>query len=234
MKLTDTLIRNAKPADKPRKLPREDGLFVLITPSGGKWWRFSYRYGGREKTLSFGTYPDVPLALARERRDEARRLVAAGTDPSEQRRENRMLAAAAALNSFNAVVERWTTDELAANSDEYAKSVSRMLERDVLPYLGPRPMADIKSRDLIVVFDRIRERGVEETARRARAIVGQTFRFAIRKGVLDYDPTQALRGQRRLQPVEHFAALTEPDDVARLIRAITVGNPGVSSLCDVM
>lgn len=220
MKLTDTLIRCAKPKDKPYKLTRESGLYAQVNPNGSKWWRFAYRYSGKERLLSFGTYPEVSLALARERRDDARKLIAAGTDPSEHRREQRAAAAVAALNSFEAVTAHWTANELAINSDEYCKTVGRMLERDVLPYVGSRPIAEIKTRELIAVFNRIRERGVDETARRARVIVGQVFRYAIRRGILDYDPTQALRGERRRTPVKHHAAFIEPADVARLMQAI--------------
>ncbi|WP_370306184.1 tyrosine-type recombinase/integrase [Sinimarinibacterium flocculans] len=218
--LTDTLIRNAKPKDRPYKLPREAGLFALVNPNGAKWWRLAYRFGGRELLLSLGTYPDVSLSTARQRRDEARRLIAAGVNPSDQRREAREAAAVAALNTFSATVERWKADELAANSDEYQRNVARMLSRDVLPYLGGRPIAEIKTRELIIVFDRIRERGVDETARRARTIVGQVFRYAIRRGITEYDPTQALRGERRAKPVKHFAAFTDPADVAKLMQAI--------------
>jgi len=218
--LTNTAIRNAKPKAKPYKLPRELGLFVVVNPNGSKWWRFAYSFGGREKMLSFGTYPDVSLNLARRRRDEARRLLAEGINPSDQRREARAVAAASALNTFTAVVESWKADELAANSAEYQRNVARMLERDVLPYVGERPIVEIKTRELIAVFDRIRQRGVEETARRARMIVGQVFRYAIRRGIADYDPTQALKGERRVKPVKHFAAFTDPDDVAGLMRAI--------------
>ncbi|MFT4047929.1 MAG: integrase arm-type DNA-binding domain-containing protein [Solimonas sp.] len=218
--LTDTLIRAAKPKAAPYKLPREDGLFLLVNPNGSKWWRFAYSYGGKEKLLSLGVYPAVPLSVARQRRDDARRLLATGTDPSAHRRESRDSEAAATVCTFAAVVIRWKADELAANSDEYQGTVGRMLDRDVLPYLRDRPIAEIKTRELITIFDRIRERGVDETARRARTIVGQVFRYAIRRGIAEYDPTQALKGERRAKPVSHFAAFTEPDDVARLMRAI--------------
>lgn len=218
--LTDTKIRNAKAKDRPYKLPRESGLGLIVNPNGSKWWRFTYSFGGKENTISLGTYPLVPLSLARQRRDAARQLVANGVDPSAHRREERELQSAVVVNTFAAVVERWEEDEMTANSDEYRASVRRMLDRDVLPYLDQRPLIEITTRELIVVFDRIRARGVEETARRARTIVGQVFRYAIRRGLTENDPTQALKGERRIKPVKHFAALTEPDDVARLMRAI--------------
>ncbi|NKF23070.1 tyrosine-type recombinase/integrase [Solimonas marina] len=217
---TDTQIRNAKPKAKPYKLPRERGLILLINPNGAKWWRFAYRFAGREQLLSFGTYPEVPLSLARERRDDARRQLAVGVNPSDARKEARRVSATATLSAFAAVVERWKADELSGGTADYQKRVMRMLERDVLPHIGQRPIADIKPRELIAVFDRIRERGVEETARRARTVVGQVFRYAIRRGIAELDPTQPLRGERRVKPVKHFAAFTDPADVARLMQAI--------------
>ncbi|NKF24523.1 tyrosine-type recombinase/integrase [Solimonas marina] len=218
--LTDIQIRNAKQKDKPYKLPKELGLFVLVNPNGSKWWRFSYSFGGKEKSISLGTYPLIPLSLARQRRDEARRLVAEGVDPSAHRKEAREAQEATVADAFAAVTDRWEADEMSANSDEYRASVRRLLDRDVLPYLGARQITEIKTRDLIAVFDRIRQRGVDETARRARTIVGQIFRYAIRRGIAENDPTLALKGERRIKPVKHFAAFTDPDDVGRLMRAI--------------
>lgn len=219
--LTDTQIRAAKAKDRPYKLPRESGLFVLVNPNGSKWWRLAYRFGGRELMLSLGTYPKVPLRDARQRRDEAHRLIAAGINPSDKRREARAAAAAESTDgTFAAVTERWKADELVALSDEYRLNVARMLERDVLPYIGTRPITEIRPRELIAVFERIRSRGVDETARRARSIVGQIFRYAIRRGLAEGDPTQPLRGERRAKPIQHFAAFTDPADVARLMQAI--------------
>lgn len=218
--LTDIQIRSAKPQDKPYKLPREAGLCLIVNSNGSKWWRFTYSFGGKEKTISLGTYPLIPLSLARQRRDAARRLVAEGVDPSDHRKAERQAQEVAAGSTFAAMVELWEADEMASNSDDYRATVRRMLERDVLPYIGERPLVEIKTRELVVVFDRIRQRGVEETARRARTNVGQVFRYAIRRGFTEHDPTQALKGERRMKPVKHFAALTDPDDVARLMRSI--------------
>lgn len=218
--LTDVLIRNAKPKDRPYKLPKELGLGLIVNPNGSKWWRFTYCFDGKEKTISVGTYPLVSLNLARQRRDAARRLVADGIDPSAKRQAEREEQAVVEVNTFAAVVARWEADEMATNSDEYRSSVRRMLDRDVLPYLGERPLVEIKTLELITVFDRIRQRGVDETARRARTIVGQIYRYAIRRGIAENDPTQALKGERRLKPVKHFAAFTDPGDVARLMRSI--------------
>ncbi|WP_028008744.1 tyrosine-type recombinase/integrase [Solimonas flava] len=219
-KLTDIYLRSLKPTTKRQKSLREDGLYVMVMPNGSKLWRYGYSFSGKETTLSLGSYPDISLALARERRDEARKLVAVGVNPAEQRREARAAAAAAVEHTFAAVVERWKGDELASTSESYCNNISRMLERDVLPYIGAQTVDSIKARDLVTLLDRIRERGVDETARRARAIVGQIIRYAIRRGIAENDPTQALRGERRIKPVRHFPAYTDPADVSKLMRAI--------------
>ena len=205
--LTHTAILKAKPADKPYKLQREHGLFVLVQPNGGKWWRFSYSYGGKEKLLSLGTFPLISLPEARRLRDEARKLVAAGIDPSEHRRNEREAKAMADVGTFSAVLERWQADTLTRTSESYSRNVLRVLERDVLPYIGERPITEIKTRELVAVLDRIRDRGLVETSRRARSVIGQVFRYAIRRGIAENDPTYAMRGEKRLRPVKHFAAL---------------------------
>lgn len=218
--LTHTAIIKAKPADKPYKLKREQGLFLLVNPNGGKWWRFAYSFGGKEKLLSFGTFPLVALPEARQRRDEARKLVAAGVDPSEHRRNEREAKAVTDIGTFSAVVESWKTNALTKTSESYRQSVMRVFERDVLPYIGERPITEIKTRELVLLLDRIRERGLSETTRRARSVIGQVFRYAIRRGITESDPTYAMRGEKRIRPVKHFAAFTDPSDVARLMRAI--------------
>lgn len=143
--LTDAKLRNAKAGEKPYKLAKETGLYVIVNPKGSKYWRFDYSFGGKEKTISFGTYPLTPLSLARQRRDDARRLVAEGIDPSVHRQAQRKAQTNAVVYTFAAVVERWESDEMSRNSDEYRATVRRMLERDILPYLSERPVAQIKT-----------------------------------------------------------------------------------------
>lgn len=218
--ITDVRLRNAKPGPKLYRIAAGGGLALEVTPGGSKLWRWRYRFSGKAKMLALGAYPAVSLEAARSERNALRKQLAAGTDPSAHRREARAAAVVAADSTFSAMVGRWKADELSASSDEYQRNVSRLLERDVLPYIGDRPLVEIKPRELIAVFDRIKERGVEDTARRARSIVGQVFRYAIRRGAADYDPTQPLRGERRAKPVKHFAAFTDPADVARLMRAV--------------
>lgn len=220
MQLTDTYLRALKPQAKRYKSRREHGLFLWIMPTGSRLWYLAFTFAGKEDLLPLGRYPSISLSEARTLRDAAHKLIAHGTNPKVARHDAKVAAEVDKEHTFQAVMGRWKTDELSANSDEYQSSVARMLERDVLPYIGKRPITQIKTLELISVFNRIRERGVEETARRARTIVGQVFRYAIRRGIAEYDPTQALKGERRIKPVKHFAAFTTPDDVARLMRAI--------------
>lgn len=229
MPLTDTAIRNAKPDGKTARLYDANGLYLELSPAGGRWWRLKYRHGGKEKRISLGTYPDVSLKQAREARDAARKLVAQGIDPSAERRGAKEQAQADAAGTFSALAEAWFTAEIAHKSESYRSSVRRILDRDVLPYIGQRPARDITSRELIPVLDRIKARGAEETSRRARESCGQVFRYAIRRGLADNDPTYALRGDRRQSPVKHFSAITDPAGVARLMLAIDAygGSPEV-------
>lgn len=221
--LSDSHCKNlkARPGKKgPPRIYDGGGLYLELKPTGRKVWHLKYKANGRETRATFGEYPAVTLDAARKMRDKAKGMLAHGLDVNEEAARQREAAEAKTEGTFAAVVERWKADELAANSDEYQRNVARMLERDVLPYVGGRPIVEIKPRELIAVFDRIRERGVDETARRARTITGQVFRYAIRRGIAETDPTYALRGEKRAKPRGHFAAFTEPTDVARLMRAV--------------
>lgn len=220
MPLTDTLIRKAKPADKQTKLFDEKGLFLLLTPAGGKWWRLKYRFGGKEKLLSLGTYPEVSLKDARERRDEARRLLANEVDPGEARKAKKAAGNERAANSFEVIAREWYAKFSPGWTPSHGERILRRLERDVFPWLGERPIADIKAPDLLQAIRRIEGRGALETAHRAMQNCGQVFRYAIATGRAERDPTPDLRGA--LPPVResHLAAMTDPKDVAALLRAI--------------
>jgi integrase len=224
MALTDTAVRNAKAEDKPRKLADEKGLFLLVTPtgnkSGGKWWRLKYRYAGKEKMLSLGIYPDVPLKLARERRDEARRLLAEGIDPGEHRKIAKAAKLERAANSFEAVAREWYAKYSATWVASHGERIIRRLERDVFPWLGGRATAEIKPPELLAVIRRIEERGALETAHRALQNCGQVFRYAVATGRAERDPSQDLRGA--LPPVKpvHFPTLTDPKAIGDLLRVV--------------
>lgn len=219
MALSDTKVRNAKPSDKPIKLFDGDGLFLLITPAGGRWWRFKFRFAGKEKLLSLGTYPEVSLVQARERRNAARKQVADGIDPSQVRK-----AAKAAKeqneNTFEVVAREWHTKFTPTWTTGHAKTIMSRLEANLFPWLGARPIIDIKAPELLMALRRIESRGALETAHRVRAICSQVFRYAVATGRAERNPAADLRGA--LPPVKpkHHAALTDPDKVGGLLRAI--------------
>lgn len=221
--LTDVKVRNVKPKAIPFKVFDGRGLFLIVTPNGGKWWRLKYRHGGKQKLISLGTYPDVGLKDARSRRDEARRLVAAGVDPSAARQEAKAVQMAAEQrenDSFEAVAREWFAKFSTGWVSDYADLVIERLEADVFPWLGGKPIADIAPVELLKVLRRIEARGAIASAHRVKQNCGQVFRYAIATGKASRDPSQDLRGALTPDRVKHFAAFTQPNDVARLIRAI--------------
>ena len=220
MPLTDTAIRNAKPGGKPVKLFDERGLYLEISPAGGKWWRLKYRFDGKEKRLSLVVYPDVSLRDARDRRDAARTLLADGIDPSENRKAQKSARADRATNSFEVVAREWFAKHSATWAENHGDRIIRRFERDIFPWIGGRPIAEVTAPDLLTVIRRIENRGALETAHRALGNCGQVFRYAVATGRAERDPSGDLRGA--LPPVkgEHFAATTEPKRVAEILRAM--------------
>lgn len=218
--LTDSAIRNTKPKDKPVKLYDRGGLFVLVAPTGGKWWRFKYRYDDKAKLLSLGVYPGVGLKEARERRDAARKLLAAGIDPSAHRKAQKAARADRAANSFETVAREWYAKYSATWAKDHGNRIIRRFERDLFPWIGGQPVSEIKAPDLLSVVRRIESRGALETAHRALANCGQVFRYAIATGRAERDPSGDLRGA--LPPVkgDHFAAATDPARLADILRAM--------------
>lgn len=220
MALTDTAVRKARPRTKPIKLFDERGLFLLIAPNGGKWWRFRYRFGGKEKLLSLGTYPDVGLKTARDRRDEARKHVADGIDPAENRKAMKAAKADQAANSFEVVAREWFEKRKQAWAENHSDKIIRRFERDVFPWIGAKPVADITAPELLAMVRRVEGRGAVETAHRALGNCGQVFRYAIATGRAVSDPCRDLRGA--LTPVKggHFAAVTQPGKLGELLRTL--------------
>jgi integrase len=219
MPLTDTTIRNLKPTEKPVRVFDSGGLYLEVAPSGGKWWRLKYRFIGKEKRLSLGVYPDVTLKDARERRDAARKLLADGVDPGQHRKEQKAASTERASNSFEFVSREWFGKYSPGWATSHADKIIRRFERDVFPWIGARPIAEIKAPELLRAMKRIEERGVLETAHRALQNCGQVFRYAVAHGLAERDPSGDLRGA--LPPVKgrHFAAITDPAGVAKLLRS---------------
>ncbi len=214
--LSDTRVRTAKARERPYKLFDERGLFLLVTPAGGRLWRLRYRMAGVEKLLALGVYPDVPLKRAREKRDEARRLIADGIDPNAQRKAER----GAQAQTFEAVAAEWLELQKKSLAPETMSILGARLNSALYPYLGSRPVAAITAQELLAVLRRIEARGRHETAHRVRALAGRVLRYAVATGRAKYDVATDLRDA--LAPVKshNFASVTEPVRVGELMRAI--------------
>jgi integrase len=220
MALSDTKLRTLKPTDKPYKVTDEKGLFLLVTVAGGKLWRFKYRILGKEKLLSLGAYPDVSLADARQVRDDARKVIAAGSDPSDLRKAAKEGRAEKAANSFEVVARSWLKSYASNLSPVTAEKNVRLFERDIFPWIGDKPIADLKPKEILDTARRIEARGAVDTAKRAIQLCGQVFQQAVIDEKVMSDPTRDIR--RAIKPLKdkHFASLTDPKDVAELLRAI--------------
>jgi hypothetical protein len=214
--LTESSIKGAKPAEKPYKLFDERGLFMLVTRAGGRLWRFRYRIGGVEKLLALGAYPDVSLKRAREKRDEARRAVAAGIDPSAKRRAERD----AVTNTFAAVADEWLLTKKASLTESTWERDRQQVHKWVIPYLGNKPIASLEAPDLLEVLKRIEAKGVIDTAHRTREVCGRIFRYAIATGRAKQDIAADLVGALAPRTTQHLAAITDPAKVGALLRAI--------------
>ena len=220
MPLTNTAVRNAKPGEKTRKIFDGAGMYLELAPSGGKWWRLKYRFDGKEKRLSLGTVPDVSLKVARERRDEARRLLANGIDPSEHRKAEKVAKAEQIANSFEAIAREWFSKHEPNWSTSHAKRVISRLERDIFPWIGSRAISKITAPLLLDTVRRVEQRGALETVHRLLGICSQVFRYAIATGRAIYNPAGDLRGALPSVKAKHFASVTEPKLVGEVLRAL--------------
>jgi Integrase len=231
MALTDLQIRKAQPKEKPYKLVDGLGLYLQVTKTGGKWWRFKYLFEGKEKLLSFGVYPDISLADARERRQQARTMVAKGIDPSAERKKVKETKAELLANSFENVAREWH-EHMVGNkawSTEHAATILIRLEKDVFPWIGSRPIVEVTAKEIKGILDRVRSRGVIETARRVRTILGQIYTYAIATDRANYDISAGFKGY--LPPTsktrKHMASVTDPKELAPLLRAMDAYQGGL-------
>ena len=194
MTLSDAAIRALKPKDKPIKIFDGGGLFLLVTPKGGKWWRLQYRMGGKRKLISLGVYPAVGLKDARERRDEARKQLAAGIDPSENRKARKIANAEKGANTFEVIAREFIQKQAQRWTKSNKTKVTRRLEKDVFPWLGKRSVEDITAHEILKILERIESRGAADTAHRVLQSCGQVFRYAIASGRAKYNPCPDLKG----------------------------------------
>ena len=226
--LTPSAVKNSRPQGRAYKLADGRGLYLLVKPTGARWWRLDYRRPGnkRRNTLSLGTYPEVSLRHARERRDDARKQLADGIDPGVKRQAERE----AGLETFEAIAREWYAKRAPYWAPSHRSKLLRRLERDVFPWLGARPIAAITAPDLLAVMRRVEARAAVETAHRDLQYCGQVFRYAVATGRATVDPTPSLRGALTPRKPGHFASLTEPDQVGELMRAID-GYTGSFPVC---
>ncbi len=220
MPLTDTAIRKAKPRDKPRKIYDSRGLYLEIAPRGTKAWRFKYRFAEKEKRISMGIYPEVSLKLARRRRDEARKLLARDIDPSAYRKAQKQSKRQWARNSFEAVAAEWLAKHSPNWSTAYARRLESELVRDVFPYVGARPVAELTAPDLLAVVRRVEKRGHLRTAHNVLQTCGRVLRYAVATGRAERDVSWDLRGALPPVRTKHFAAITDPKEVGPLLRQL--------------
>ena len=216
MPLTDTAVRGVKPAAKPQKLFDGNGLFLFITPSGTKSWRLKYRFQGREKLLTLGTYPQLSLKEAREACIAAKKSLSSGTDPSAERK----LRNKSAQTTFEAVAREWHANQKPGWTAGYAEDVMERIHKNVFPFLGSRPIGEITPPELLSVLRKIEARGAVDQAHRVRGICSLIFRYAIATGRAERDTAADLRGALKPRVVTPRAAITEPGAIGGLLRAI--------------
>ncbi len=220
MALTDIQIRNAKPDTKQYKLSAGLGLYLIISPNGGKWWRFRYRFADKQKELSLGTYPDVSLKEATQKRDSYRSMVKAGDDPLYERKIDKLTKRTASENSLEAVTREWHKKHKANWSKDHAERTITRFEKDVFPWIGSREANQITAPELLAVLRRVESRGALDTAHRIHQQCGQVFRYAIATGRAERDPAADLKGALPPNRAKHHASITEPQLIGGLMRAI--------------
>jgi integrase len=220
MPLTDKEIRAAKPGTKRIRLFDERGMYLELGVTGGKWWRLKYRHCGKEKRLALGVYPDVSLKAARERRDAARKLLGEGIDPGSARKALTLARAEGSAHSFELVTREWFAKYSAHWAESHSSRIIRLFERDIFPWIGKRPIAEVTAPELLAVIRRIEGRGALETAHRALGNCSQVFRYTVATGRCKSDPSRDLRGALPPARGSHLAATTEPTRLAGILRAM--------------
>lgn len=220
MALTDTAVRNTKPKAEPYKIADSSGLYLLVMPNGSRLWRFDYRFASKRRTLSLGKYPITGLADARRARDSARELLENNIDPSEKRKLDKLAVTIAASNTFKAIAEEWLARTEREGRSPRTIEKNRWLLELVYGAIGSRPVSAITAQELLLALRKIEMRGRYETARRSRSICGRVFRYAIATGRAERDPSIDLAGALIVPKQKHHAAITEPTEIAGLLRAI--------------
>ena len=231
MALTNLQVKTAKPKDKAQKLTDGGGMYLFVTTKGQKYWRLDYRYAGKRKTLALGVYPNVSLAEARNKREDAKKQIANDIDPSNSKRAAKLAKTQTQENSFKAIALEWFEMEKPHWSSHHIDRVDRMLEKELFPHIGQRPVGDITAPELLACLRRVESRGAIETAHRVKQVAGQVFRYAVATGKAERDPSGDLKDALATPKKSHFAAITEPKEVGKLLLALDdyQGTPEVAT-----
>lgn len=219
MKLTVRQVSTAKPQDKPYKLSDGGGMYLLVNPNGSRYWRLKYRYAGKEKLLALGVYPDVTLADARDKRNEAKRVIAAGSDPSDVKQAIKNAKALAMQNSFELIAVEWHKHKKPNWSSGYADDILESLRKDIFPYIGKRAITDIKPVDMLAVLKKLEERGVLDKLKKIRQACKQIFTYAIITGRAEFNPVADLAGVLKPPKQQHYPHL-QRDELGGFIEAL--------------
>jgi integrase len=233
--LTAIEVEKAKPGNAAKKLYDGKGLLLIVTPTGGKWWRFKYSFDGKSKTISFGTYPEISLSQARDRREAARKLVAVGVDPSVNRRAVKTAKEELLANSFQCIALEWHKKQVENSewTEEHAETIMTRMVKDMFPYIGVTPITGVTAKDIRTILDRVKGRGAVDTARRCRTIASQVFVYAIGTDRAEYNIATSL--SKHLPAIsktrKHMASITDPKELAPLLRAIDGYRGGFVTKC---
>ncbi|HEY8606308.1 MAG TPA: integrase arm-type DNA-binding domain-containing protein [Noviherbaspirillum sp.] len=217
--LTDVKVKSAKPREKAYKLSDGEGLYLLVNPDGGKYWRMKITYGGQERLLSFGVYPTVSLAEARAERSKARSQKVAGVDPAQAKRIAKRQQAIAATNTFEAIARKWHAEKCDTWKENTARDTLNRLERDVFPLIGKRPISDLDGPTVLDVLKRVEERGALEMTRRLSQVCSRVFDYAVASGLAKYNPVPSVRVALKPRVKGHHAAIT-PDELPAFLRIL--------------
>ncbi|WP_394521045.1 integrase [Pantoea sp. SGAir0184] len=220
MKLNARQVSAARSKDKPYKLSDGGGLYLLVHPGGSCYWRLKYRFSGKEKLLSLGVYPEVPLADARAKRDEAKRLLAAGQDPGEVKQAEKQAQRVAVTNSFEELAQEWHAHKREGWSKGYADDILEYLRKDVFPWIGRRAITDIKTTDMLSVLRKMEQRGVLDKLKKTRQACRQIFTYAVITGRAEQNPVTDLAGALKAPKQKHFPHLTA-DQLGDFLRALS-------------
>ena len=220
MSLTDMIIRNVKPRDKAFRLFDGGGLYLEVAPAGGKWWRIKYRFNKKDKRISLGTYPETTLKEARIKHLECRKLLRDDIDPSEHRKAKKLSRAGQAANSFESVAREWFNKHAPKWAENHSSRIITRFEKDIFPFIGKRPIAEITAPELLNVVQRIENRGAVDTAHRALGDCGQVFRYAIVTSRATRDTAADLRGALAPAIEGHFSAVTDPQKLGNILRML--------------